>query len=109
MIEKPIFSDVASIFEVIPYKDKVLISDNVNFELFGDRIDARGDGFSQLFRFDEINAVTVLGRNKANIYFNGKIYQLKGEKSFNALKYVHIFNRYKNITKGEEHEQFLGL
>jgi hypothetical protein len=85
------------------------IADNVTFRLFGNRIEATGSGFSQVFNFDEVTAVTVLGRNKANIYFKGKIYQLKGDVSFNALKYVHIFNRYKNITKGEEHEQFLGL
>ena len=109
LTENAIFVDKASIFEVIPYQKKVPISENVTFELFGNRIEAISEGFSQTFSFDEVNAVTVLGRNKANIYFGGKIYQLKGEKSFNALKYVHVFNRYKNITKGEEHEQFLGL
>ncbi|MBQ8267441.1 MAG: hypothetical protein IJZ21_03560, partial [Clostridia bacterium] len=59
--------------------------------------------------FDEISAVSVLGRNKANIYFLDKVYQLKGDKRFNALKYVHIYYRHKNITKGNECEQFLGL
>lgn len=109
LVNEPIFTDTSSILEVVPYKKKMPIADNVTFRLFGNRIEATGSGFSQVFNFDEVTAVTVLGRNKANIYFKGKIYQLKGDVSFNALKYVHIFNRYKNITKGEEHEQFLGL
>lgn len=109
LTEAPIFTDTASIFEVIPYQRKAPISENVKFLLYGNRIEASNENFSQVFPFDDVSAVTVLGRNKANIYFDGKIYQLKGDVSFNALKYVHIFNRYKNITKGEAHEQFLGL
>ena len=58
---------------------------------------------------DETSAVTVLGRNKVNIYFKDHVYQLKGSKRFNALKYVNIFNRYKNICEGNEHGKFLGL
>ena len=77
--------------------------------LCGNRITARGEGVDLEFPFDEATAVTVLGKNKANIYHGGKIYQLKGGKRFNALKYVHIYHRYKNIIKGDENEQFLGL
>ena len=62
-----------------------------------------------LFAFGEIDAVTVLGRNKLNVYHGGKIYQFKGDKRFNALKYVHIFHRYKNLQKGEGNGKFLGL
>ena len=51
----------------------------------------------------------VLGRNKLNLYHGDKLYQVKGDKRFNALKYVHIYHRYKNIRKGEEHVKFLGL
>jgi len=38
-----------------------------------------------------------------------KIYQIKGGKRFNALKYVHIYHRYKNIVKGDQDGKFLGL
>ena len=37
------------------------------------------------------------------------IYQIKSDKRFNALKYVHIFNRYNNICKGDQNVKFLGL
>jgi ABC-type microcin C transport system duplicated ATPase subunit YejF len=52
--------------------------------------------------------LAVLGRNKVNIYFNDKVYQIKPEKRFNALRYVHFFNRYVNIKENNGNE-FLGL
>lgn len=102
--ESPIYTDRALISEVIPYKHKVKLGE-VSLSLYGNRIVA-GD---LEFLFDETSAVTVLGKNKANIYHGGKIYQLKSDKRFNALKYVHIYHRYKNLIKGDENEQFLGL
>jgi hypothetical protein len=51
----------------------------------------------------------VLGRNKLNMYCGGQIFQLKGSKRFNAVKYMHLFHRYKNLKRGNENEQFLGL
>lgn len=102
--ESPIYTDRAVISEVIPYKHKVKLGE-VSLSLYGNRIVA-GD---LEFLFDETSAVTVLGKNKANIYHGGKIYQLKSDKRFNALKYVHIYHRYKNLIKGDENEQFLGL
>ena len=62
-----------------------------------------------MFSFDELSAVTILGKNKLKIYLGGKIYQIKSEKRFNALKYVHIYNRYKNVVSGNENVSFLGL
>lgn len=105
--ESPIYTDRALISEVIPYKHKVKLGE-VSLSLYGNRISASGEvNFD--FPFDEVIAVTVLGKNKANIYHGGKIYQLKSDKRFNALKYVHIYHRYKNLIKGDENEQFLGL
>ena len=40
---------------------------------------------------------------------NKLIKKFKGEKSFNAIKYVHLYHRYTNFTKGDENGQFLGL
>ena len=64
---------------------------------------------SAFIRFSEARAFTVLGRNKLNIYYGEHIYQIRGGKRFNALKYVHFYHRYKNITTGNEHGKFLGL
>jgi len=108
--ETPIYSNEAAAFsEVIPYKNKVLICKSAKVSLYGNKIiiDANGDTLE--FDFDSTSAVTVLGKNKLNLYRDGKIYQLKGAKSFNALKYVHIYHRYQNVLKGVENGQFLGL
>jgi len=104
-----LYHDEASISEVIPSSNKQLIAENAKIILYGDRIQITTDNPPLLFDFDSTSSVAVLGRNKLNIYYGNKIYQLKGGKRFNALKYVHIYHRYTNITKGAENEQFLGL
>ena len=44
-----------------------------------------------------------------NIYFGDRVFQIKGSKRFNALKYVNFCYRSKNISKGDENGKFLGL
>ena len=100
-----IYTDTADLYEVIPYKKKVLIEKGVKLSLYGDRL-LVGDC---VYGFGSVSAITVLGRNKLNMYFDGKIYQFKSDKRFCALKYVQIFNRHKNILKGDENATFLGL
>ena len=53
--------------------------------------------------------MTVLGKNKLNLYHGETLYQLKGDKRFNALKYVQIFTRSQNIARGDFDAKFLGL
>ncbi|MBR3909186.1 MAG: 1-acyl-sn-glycerol-3-phosphate acyltransferase [Clostridia bacterium] len=108
-VEKPIYCDAAAFFEVIPYNKKVRLAKQVSLSLFGDRIEVNTENENLVFSFDETAAVTVLGRNKLNIYHGGKIYQIKSGKRFNALKYVNIFHRYKNLKSGENDGKFLGL
>lgn len=107
--EKPLYIDKARLSEVIPYKNKVLICKDMIFALYGDRIEARGGDREFVFAFDKASTVTVLGRNKLNIYYDGRIYQLKGDKRFNALKYMNMYYRYNNLLKGEKNGKFLGL
>ena len=77
--------------------------------LFGDRLILSIGSEDIVCSFEDISSVAVLGRNKLNVYHGDKIYQLKGSKRFNALKYVHVYHRSKNMVKGETNEQFLGL
>lgn len=107
--EAPMYEEKADVYEVIVYKDKLPIAKNAQIALYGDKICIKSEQGETIFLFDELAAVPVLGKNKLNIYHNKRIYQLKGSKRFNALKYVHIFNRYKNISRGEENVKFLGL
>ena len=104
--DAPLYQDVARLSEVILYQNKRPLRQQVSVSLYGNRITIDDD---LVFPFDETKAVTVLGRNKVNIYFGDKVYQLKSDKRFNALKYVNTFNRYKNISEGKEDGKFLGL
>lgn len=104
--DTPLYQDTARLSEVLLYKKKQPLREQVSVALYGNRITIDDD---MVFHFDETSAVTVLGRNKINIYSGDKVYQLKSDKRFNALKYVNIFNRYKNISEGKEDGKFLGL
>lgn len=106
--DKPIYSDGAEMKEVIPSERKIPCGYS-DIALYGDRIVLNVKGETITCSFSDCSTITVLGRNKLNIYHGGKIYQLKGDKRFCALKYVHIYNRYKNIQKGDENDKFLGL
>jgi len=104
----PLYSEQVSLSEVIVYKKKKTVDKKAVISVYNSRITVTGKNELD-FPFLETSTVTVLGKNKLNIYFADKIYQIKGDKRFNALKYVHIFNKCKSILKGEENEQFLGL
>ena len=104
--DTPIYTDTANISEVIVYQNKKPFRKNSTIRLYGDRVEFDND---IVLSFDDISVVAVLGKNKANIYWKDKIYQLKGDKRFNALKYVNIYYRYQNIKEGNSDGKFLGL
>ena len=104
-IAEPLYRDTANVSEVIVYKNKEPLKDNAQIALYGDRITID----DMVLPFEEISTVAVLGRNKANIYWGKQVLQLKGDKHFNALKYVNIYHRDRNIHKDGEDSKFLGL
>ena len=103
------YTENAGLYEVIPYKKKNLLCDKAILSLYGDRLEIKTKDASTTYSFEDLSTVTVLGKNKLNIYAGEHIYQIKGDKRFNALKYVHIYHRYKNIKAGEKDVEFLGL
>lgn len=108
--DKPIYTDTAKASQVILYKKKRILEKNCTLELYGDKIIVKGEKeLSMNMSFEDISAVVVLGKNKLNIYYKDSVYQFKGSKRFNALKYVNIYYRNKNITEGNENDTFLGL
>lgn len=110
LADTPVYRDRARVSEVIVNKKKELMYKSAEIALFGNCVEIYDEGkLLHKFSFDRASAVTVLGKNKLNIYFEGKIYQLKGSKRFNALKYVHFYHRYTNIEKGDGNGKFLGL
>ncbi|MBE5742580.1 MAG: 1-acyl-sn-glycerol-3-phosphate acyltransferase [Clostridiales bacterium] len=106
--DKPISTDNVKMSKVILYKNKVTIDKNAELKLFGNRITAKVKGAEYVFDFDKTDAVTVLGKNKINVYYNNEVYQFSDNKKVNALKYVNTFNRYINAKGGNE-DDFLGL
>ena len=110
--DTPMFIDgEVRLSRVIPYERKEKLEKKAVVSLYGNSIAVKGKKEEYLFSFDEVSAVTVLGRNKANIYIDKDIYQLKGDKRFNALKYMHIYHCYKNSKEAEKNgkELFLGI
>lgn len=103
--ETPMYKETADVYEVIVYKNKKLLSKKADISLYGDRIIIGENEYL----FNDITAAAALGRNKVNFYHGGRVYQLKGEKSFNALKYVNIYYLSKNVDKEYENGKFLGL
>ncbi len=108
--DKPMYEDISELRQVIVYKKKLLLRKKANLKLYGNKIAIdEGKENALILPFDDISAISVLGRNKLNVYIDDKIYQFKGDKRFNALKYVNICFRYKNILRGDEDGKFLGL
>ena len=109
-LEEPLYRGTANLSEVIVYRKKVPLRESAFIALYGDRIVIdEGKENELVFPFGEVTALSVLGRNKLNIYHEDKVYQLKGGKRLNALKYVNIYYRHKNICRGDENVKFLGL
>ena len=110
-VDEPIFRDTADLYSVILYKKKVKKARKAQLSLYGDRVEIRGGGTELILPFSELSTVTVLGRNKLNLYYHKDTYQIKGAKSFNALKYVNFYYHYMNLIngKGDKNGEFLGL
>ncbi len=110
--DTPLYNECGKLYEVIVYKNKKLVLERAAISLYGDRIEINQGWNELIFKFDDIRAITVCGKNKLNFYTHDKVYQITGDERFNALKYVNIAFRYKNIKKvekGERYDEFLGL
>lgn len=108
----PIYQDfVTSYSQVIPYKKKIKLAKNATLSMFADKYTIHNETYDLSLFFDEITAVSVLGRNKLNIYVGSDIFQIKTKnKRFNALKYMNIYYHATNVLKGiEENGKLLGI
>lgn len=103
--DSPAYTDEISFAKVNIYKNKEILNEKIKLSLFGNRITV-GD---RVFNFEDVNAITILGKNKLNIYTDEALYQIKGDKRFNGLKYMNFYYRYKNLNSEDENGEFLGL
>ena len=108
-VDEPIYKDSVRYFEVMLYKNKRLVCKNAHIAVYGDRFVLTMNGRDKVMPFENVSVATVLGRNKLNIYADGNVLQFKGDKHFNALKYVNLYYRSKNINQGGENDEFLGI
>lgn len=108
-LDYPLYCDEVSLFEVNLYRNKKKLFEKADLSLYGDKMVLLSENSNMEFLFDRVEVVTVLGKNKLNIYTENKVYQIKSHKRFNALKYVNIYYHYKNTKEGNQNGQFLGL
>ncbi len=105
--------DEVRLFRVILYHNKKRLDKKVRMQLYGDRIELQGVRTALTLFFDEVSVMSVLGRNKLNIYIGDDLYQIKGDARYNGVIYMHAFYHYQNKQKGECHGntglEFLGL
>ena len=108
-IDTPLFCDTVDFLEVIPCKKKIPIASGAKITAYGDRFEIEYGETREVFGYNEITASGVLGRNKMNFYARKRIFQIRYDKHFNALKYVNIYYHAQNTAKGEIENGFIGL
>ena len=103
--DTPMYRDTAELWEIFVNKGRIQRNAAAEILLFGNRVSIAGTEYP----FEDISTITVLGKNKVNLYIGKKLYQFRGDAHFNGLKYVNIFNHYKNAKKENAYDEFLGL
>ena len=103
----------------IIYQDDVLLSKPRLFKsrkkigkgtlfAYKDRYEVVFKNEKYVFDYPSIEAVTLLGKKKMNIYYNNETYQVFGDKKINLVKYIHLHYIIKNKETEGDYE-FLGL
>lgn len=108
-VDSPAYKEKCRFSLVIPTKKRILLHKNADISLYGDRIVVEKGEKKYVFDFDNVEAASVLGRNKFNIYYDGKLYQVKGGKPFNAIKYLHFYNISKQKKGGKTSDFIFGI
>ncbi len=108
---KNFYVENVDLYKVVVCVDKQLMQRSVQLKMYNDCITMQlQDGLITLY-YDDILAVACINDHKLNIIHKDDVYQIQGNKGFNALKYCNIYYRYKYMQ--EEHLdgefQFLGL
>lgn len=104
---EPVYQDMISFKESVYCKQKRMIDTQALLSVYADRFEVDTQSGKFTLTFGEMNGATVLGKNKLNLYIDGKTYQVAGSKHFNAVKYLNLYHR--GIDDGTESPMFLGL
>lgn len=108
--QTPLYRDTADVVEVIVYDKKHPVLSAAPVALFADRLEI-GESSRMVLAYDDIKSMACIADHKLNIFYQDTIYQLKGDRHFNALKYCNIFYHAKYIREAHSDSefQFLGL
>lgn len=79
-----------------------------NMIFYNDRFEFVFENETLTLDFNSIDAITLVGKKKMNIYVNEKTYQIFADLKLNLLKYMHMYYVIKNRKDGSNNE-FLGL
>lgn len=102
-----IYTDDMELYLSIPFKPKQLIGDG-KMKMYNDRFEFSYSEGETILKFDEISAITLVGKKKMNIYVGDTTYQIFKSTKTNLLKYLHTYYVIKNKNTGGNYE-FLGL
>ena len=103
--DEPVYIDTCDLYEIVDRRKKVRRMKRTKVCLYGDRLTI-GD---KVYEFGKIPPPAVQGGIKLQLSIEDGLYQIKGSKSFNAVKYLNFYYRYRNMTKGDGNGKFLGL
>ncbi len=90
--------------ESVKFRRKVKLGGD-KVEMNGQTLTVSGKGVGHVYPLDEIDAVTAVGKKKFNFYHKGKILQVKGNRRFCSVKYVHIFNGLRALAAQKKSEE----
>ena len=86
--------DGIEFFESIRFKHKR--------KLDGNRVTADADGItvsteknSKMFCWRDIEGLAIVQRDRVDFYYDGKTYQIRGDKQFCPLKYLDLYEGVK--------------
>ena len=85
------------------------MSKKAKITLWGDRITVDLGTETMEMAFDDIKVAAVLGKNKLNLYHKDQVFQVKGDKRYNPLRYMNTYYHAKNLKGGHENDGFLGI
>lgn len=90
----------------IANKYKKVIFSNPTLHLYFDRFVFTKGNKEAVYRFDDVQSVAVLGRNKIEFNSNGNKLFIMPDKYTNGLKYMQFFYRYLFEKKGLTNSRF---
>lgn len=80
----------------VKLKRKIILQgDRVSMDR--DALRISGGGAEHVFPLADIDAMTAVGKKKFNFYYRGDILQVRGDKRFCSIKYVHAFDGLKAL------------